>query len=115
MTYRRGDVLLVRFPNSERVTYGKRPALVVQADGPFPGADRRLVACITSNRSRVGQTRIVVDKNSATGREMRLLMDSVIVVDDLATVFDDEVDKVMGRCPAMTKVENALKVLFDLI
>jgi len=46
---------------------------------------------------------------------MGLLMDSVIVVDDLATVFDDEVDRVMGNCPAMTKVENALKVLFDLI
>jgi mRNA interferase MazF len=114
MTFRRGDVLLVRFPNSDRLTYRKRPALVVQADDPFPGADRRLVACITSNLSRFGQTRIPIEKNSAAGRNMGLLMDSVIVVDDLATIYDDEVDKVMGRCPVMAKVDDALKVLFGL-
>jgi hypothetical protein len=80
----------------------------------FLGADRRLVACITSNLSRIGQTRISIEKNSAAGKHMGLLMDSVIVVDDLATVFDDEVDKVMGRCPAMDKVDDAIKVLFGL-
>lgn len=114
MTYRRGDVLLVRFPNSDRVTYKKRPALVVQADAPFPGTDRRLVACVTSNLKRTGRTRIHVAKSSAAGRQMGLLADSVIVVDDLATVFDYEVDKKIGSCPEMSNIETALRVLFDL-
>ncbi len=114
MPYRRGDVLQVRFPNSDLMTYKKRPVLVVQADDPFPGSDRRFVASITSNLNRIGRTRILVRKNTQMGQEMGLLMDSIIVVDNLATVFDDDVDKKIGNCPSMTKVEEALKVLFGL-
>ena len=43
MPYRRGDVILVRYPDSNLVTYKKRPALVVQADLSDPEACDRAV------------------------------------------------------------------------
>ena len=46
--YRRGDVVLVRFPNSDLVTYKKRPALVEQDETVDTGLSQRLVAMITS-------------------------------------------------------------------
>lgn len=114
MSFRRGDVLLVRFPNSDLITYKKRPALVVDADHQFLGPTRRLVVCITSNLSRLGRTRIRINVNTATGRQMGLLSDSVIVVDDLAAIKDDEVDQVLGTCAKMPDVEDALRALFGL-
>lgn len=48
-TYKRGDVILVRFPNSDLVTYKKRPALVVQDENIDTGLNQWLVAMITSN------------------------------------------------------------------
>jgi mRNA interferase MazF len=33
MTYKRGDVILVRFPNSDLKGFKKRPALIIQGDG----------------------------------------------------------------------------------
>jgi mRNA interferase MazF len=55
-----------------------------------------------------------VVKNSAAGRQMGIITDSVIVIDDLATVKEPEVDKILGSYPAMGKVDEALKALFGL-
>ena len=109
MTCKRGDVILVRFPNSDRATYKKRPALVVQADGLNTGLSQKIIALITSNTQRVGVTRVHFSKSSPDGQSMRLLMDSVVVTDNLATVLDREIDKTIGHCPAMTKVDAALR------
>ena len=40
---------------------------------------------------------------------MGLLTDSVVMTDNLATVLDREVDKVIGHCPAMAPVDAALR------
>ena len=101
MSYKRGEVVLVRCPNSDLKTYKKRPALVVQADGLKTGLRQRIVAMITSTLSRVGDTRVPVTRGSAEGQHMGLLTDSVVVTDNLATVLDREVDKTIGRCPNM--------------
>jgi len=109
MTCRRGDVILVRFPNSDLRTYKKRPALVVQADGLNTGLRQRIVALITSKLQRTGPTRVLVRRDSALGESMGLLMDSVVVTDNLATVLDREIDKTIGRCTAMGAIETALR------
>jgi mRNA interferase MazF len=114
MTCKRGDVILVRFPNSDLRTYKKRPALVVQADGLHTGLRQRIVALITSNLSRTGQTRVVVDKDTDLGRQMGLIMDSVVVTDNLATVLDREMDKVIGSCTEMETVDAALRTTLAL-
>ncbi|MCR4316308.1 MAG: type II toxin-antitoxin system PemK/MazF family toxin [Planctomycetes bacterium] len=61
----RGDVVLVSFPNSDLMTYKKRPAVIVQADGLKTGLDQKIVALITSNRGRTGPTRVKVKKDSS--------------------------------------------------
>ncbi len=49
---KRGDVVLVLFPNSDLRTAKRRPAMVVQADGLGTGLPQVIVAMITSKVSR---------------------------------------------------------------
>lgn len=109
MNYKRGDVILVRFPNSDLITFKKRPALIVQGDGLKTGLPQKIIALITSNIARTGPTRFSVSKSDANGKAMGLLADSVVVTDNLATVKDREIDKTIGHCPAMPLVDQALK------
>jgi len=74
MTYKRGDVILVRFPNSDLKTYKKRPALIVQGDSVSTGLNQRIVALITSNLRRIGPTRIAVKKKDPVGKAMGCLL-----------------------------------------
>jgi len=114
MNCSRGDVILVRFPNSDLKTYKKRPALVVQADIDT-GLDQKIVALITSNLNRItGPTRVFVQRESLLGKQMGLKMDSVVVVDNLATVLEREMDKIIGKCTDLRAVENALRKTFAL-
>ncbi len=109
----RGDVVLVIFPNADG-TYKKRPALVVQADRLNTGFDQKLVALITSNLKKSGETRILIRKESAVGRRMGLLTDSVIVADNIATVQGREMHKVIGNCGDMEAVDDALRTTLGL-
>jgi len=111
---RRGDVVLVRYPNSDLKTFKKRPALVVQSDAIRTGLDQTIVALITSNLSRLGSTRVSVALASDAGRQMGLMTDSVIVTDNLATVLHREIDRTIGTCPIMDEVEKALRITLGL-
>lgn len=64
---------------------------------------------ITSNMGRTGPTRVMVRKSDPASQTMGLLHDSVVVTDNLATVLERQIDKVIGQCPAMTQVDQALK------
>jgi mRNA interferase MazF len=108
-TYKQGDVILVRFPNSDLITYKKRPALVIQDEYVETGLTRRVVVMITSNLARTGATRVSVSKDSPAGQAMGLISDSVIVADNIATVHEREIDKVLGQCPRMPEVDAALR------
>jgi mRNA interferase MazF len=113
-SFNRGDVILVRFPNSDFRTYKKRPALIVQSDSLQTGLPQKIVVPITSNLNRTGKTRIRIERDSPIGQQMGLVVDSVIVVDNLATVLEREIDKKIGNCPLMIEINNALKIVFDL-
>ena len=70
MTCRRGDIVLVLFPDSNLRTSKRRPALVVQADGLAVDLPQTLVAMITSNMARAGHpSRVTVslDGQAAKG------------------------------------------------
>ena len=110
MPYSRGDVVLVLFPDSNLVTAKRRPALVVQADRLNTGLAQTIVAMITSNQSRAGHpSRIDVTRSSSEGRDMGLLSDSVVMADNLATVLNSEIDRVIGHCGDMRPVDAALQ------
>lgn len=113
-SYKRGDVILVKFPYSDLVRYKKRPALVVQDETVVTGLSQRVVVQITSNLDRTGDTRVPVRKDSPDGQAMGILSDSVIVADHLATVLPREIDKVIGRCTCMLEVETALRRVLGL-
>lgn len=68
--FKRGDVILVKFPYSDLVRYKKRPALVVQDETVETGLSQRVVVQITSNLERTGETRVRVSKDSPAGQAM---------------------------------------------
>ncbi len=109
MPCKRGDVVLVLYPNTDLRTARKRPALVIQSDDINTGLPQRFVAMITSNLSRTGPTRVTFTMASPEGQAMGLLGDSVVVTDNLATVLDREIDKTIGRCPRMDLIDSALR------
>ena len=114
MNYRRGAVVLVVFPNSDLRSAKKRPALLVQDHTVVTDQQQTLVACITSKLHRKGETRVRVNANSSEGRQTGLLMDSVIVADNLATVPHWALKKQLGSYPCMERVDQALRKTLGL-
>ena len=110
MPYKRGDVALVLFPDSNLRTAKRRPALVIQADNLDTSLRQTIVAMITSNKSRANHpSRVTPLLNSPQGRRAHILMDSVVMTDNLATVFENEIDRVLGDLDEMSEVEAALR------
>jgi mRNA interferase MazF len=115
MTCKRGDVVLVMFPNSDLQTAKRRPALVVQADGLETGIAQTVLALITSNPARRGHgSRIEVPLASPEARASGLRTDSVIMTDDLVTVADILIVRTIGVYPGMDKVDGALRTTLGL-
>ncbi len=112
---RRGDVVLVLFPNSDLRTAKRRPALVLQRDNLDGGLAQTIVAMISSNLARRGHpSRVFIALNTDAAKVAGLRLDSVIMSDNLATVLDSEIDSVLGHFPEMKTVEAALKHTLDL-
>jgi len=108
MTYHRGEVVLVLFPDSNLRTSKRRPALVVQSDTLSAGLPQTVVAMISSNMARAGHpSRVAVRREAARGSG--LLMDSVIMTDNLATIRYSEIDRVIGSLAEMNDVDAALR------
>lgn len=114
-SFRRGDVVLVLFPDSNLQTAKKRPALIVQADDLNTGLPQVIVAMITSNMVRAGhKSRLSIYRDSREGQLTGLQLDSVIVTDNLATVRVNFVHKVLGHIADLTDVEKCLAHTFGL-
>jgi mRNA interferase MazF len=110
MKTKRGDIVLVLFPDSNSTTAKRRPALIIQADGLATGLPQVIFSMISSNLARNGPPfRIFVPMNSATSRGTGLRTDSVIMLDNLATVIDRHIDKRIGSLADMAPVDAALR------
>ncbi len=106
---KRGDVVLVLFPNSDLRTAKSRPALVVQADELATGLSQRIVAMIPSRMFRANHSsRITVLLNTPEGRQSGLLNNSVVMTDNLATVLNSAIGEVIGNLP-MPEVDGGLR------
>lgn len=115
MHYKRGEIVLILFPNSDLRTYKKRPALVIQADNLNTGLTQLIVAMITSNLARANHpSRVFVSKASPESWRSGLISDSVILTDNLATVLETEIDYALGVWPDMAAVDKALRHTFGL-
>jgi mRNA interferase MazF len=115
MNCRRGDVVLVLFPNSNLRSSKRRPALVVQADQLGADLPQTIVAMITSNMARGGHpSRVIVRIGSQSATGTGLLMDSVIMTDNLATIHFSEIDRVIGRFGELKDIDAALRTTLAL-
>ena len=109
LNYRRGDVVLVLFPHSSLRGAKTRPALIIQADDLAAGLPQVIVAMITSQTSRAGHaSRVSIIAKSEQGKESCLLTDSVVMTDNLVTILEGAVYRVIGSLP-MTSVDVALR------
>lgn len=110
----RGDVVLVSFPDSNLVTFKLRPALIIQDTSVSTGIAQVIIALITSNLARTGPTRVRINCQSSAGKTMGLLTDSVVVTDNVATVWESAIRRTIGQCPVMPKVDAALRLTLKL-
>ena len=114
--YKRGDVILALFPDSNLQTAKKRPVLIVQADDLETNLPQIIVAMITSNLSKKAHpSRILVELSTPAGKQSGLLSDSLVATDNLATLHEKFIDRKLGSLPDMDEVEKALAHTFGLI
>lgn len=114
LSYKRGDIVLVLFPHSNLRTVKPRPALIVQADNLNSGLSQVIVAMITSKMFRANHpSRVAVRRSTVEGQQSGLLTDSVVMADNLATIEETEIDRVIGQLP-MVKVDAALRHTLNL-
>lgn len=86
----------------------RRPALVIQADELQTELSQVIVAMITSRLFRANhRSRVLVELSTPWGEQLGLLTDSVIMTDNLTTITETAIDKVIGSVP-MGEVDEAL-------
>ncbi|MBU1182512.1 MAG: type II toxin-antitoxin system PemK/MazF family toxin [Proteobacteria bacterium] len=107
--YKRGHIVLMLFPHSDLRTAKTRPALVVQADNLQTELPQVIVAMITSRMLRAQhKSRVIVQLTTLEGQQSGLLTDSVVMTDNLATVAEFEIDRIIGTLP-MGNIDAALR------
>ena len=107
--FKRGDIVLVLFPDSNLRTAKRRPVLILQADKLNTGLKQVIVAMVTSNLSRAGHpSRVLVERQTVIGQKSGLITDSVIMTDNLATITTAAIDKSIGVWSDMAAIETAL-------
>jgi mRNA interferase MazF len=112
---KRGDVVLVLFPNSDLQTFKRRPALVVRADNLDSKLPQVVLAMITSNLARRGHpSRVFVPLESAEAKLAGLRTDSVIMTDNLATTLHKVIESQIGTFLDMESVNAALRCTLAL-
>ena len=107
---KRGDVVLVPFPNSDLQTAKLRPALRIQIDGLNTGLAQIILAMISSNLSRANhKSRVLFETKTEQGKKSGLLFDSVVMTDNLATILTTNVNRIIGNLDEMSQIDDALR------
>lgn len=114
MPYKRGDVVLVTFPQPNGPPK-PRPALIVDSDQLNTGYPDNVAVMITS-QSRNGQTFIPIPHPTPSSTQMGVIMPSTVVAHHMFTVADHLVIKALGTCPQteLQLVDDALRFALDL-
>jgi len=102
-----GDVILVLFPFKDGIGAKKRPAVVIREDS----LDEYLICQITSKNRSNEFKGFWVEKESEEGKKMRLLQDSFINAENYIVVRGIMIDKKIGTCPYIGKLEMIIDEL----
>jgi mRNA interferase MazF len=117
MKVRRGDVIMAFYPFASEVQGKRRPALVIQNDVDNARLQNTVIAQITSNLRRVGDpSHFLIELATPDGQRSGLLHDSVVSCNNLVTVRQDRIDKVIGSLSpaAMRQVDDCLRAALGL-
>jgi mRNA interferase MazF len=115
MTTKRGDIVLVLFPDSNLRTAKRRPALVVQATNLGTGIPQTIISMISSNMSRAGHgSRVALRLGLPETYGSGLRTDSVVMADNLATVRENEIDRILGSLKDLSAIDAALRFTLEL-
>ncbi len=117
MNIRRGDVVLAWFPFASGQGSKRRPCLIVQNDVDNAKLANTVIAQISSNLRRRGdKSHLFVSAASPEGVQAGLLHDSVVSCNNLATIEQSLIDKVIGSLPTavMQKVDDCLRAALEL-
>jgi mRNA interferase MazF len=118
MNVRRGDVVLVLYPFASGRGASRRPALIVQNDQDNRRLDNTIIAQITTNVRRAREpTQLLIERSTLEGQQAGLLHDSVVSCNNLATVHEDRINRVIGHLPdpLMRRIDGCLKSALGLL
>lgn len=117
MKVQRGDVLLAYYPFAIGTGGSRRPVLVVQNDHDNQRLHNTVVAQITSNLKRAKEpTHLLIEIGTPDGAASGLLHDSVVSCNNLVTIHESKIDKVIGHLPdvLMRQIDDCLKAALGL-
>lgn len=67
---------------------------------------------ITSNMARAGHpSRVTLLLSSPEGKQAGILMDSIVMTDNIATVSETEIDRTLGVLSDKSEIDRALHTL----
>ena len=117
MNVRRGDVVLVLYPFASGRGASRRPALVVQNNRDNERLDNTIIAQITTTIRHVHDpTQLLIPYGTPEGQQAGILHDSVISCNNLATVHEERIHRVIGHLPdaMMSRIDECLKAALGL-
>ena len=89
-------------------------ALIVQGDNLQTGLSQVVVAMITSKLFRANHaTRVVIYLNTPESQHSGLLSDSVVMTDNLATIYENAIERVIGKL-SINEIDKALRYTLNL-
>src|SRR4051794_35148659 len=101
MSVHRGDVVLAWYPFASGRGGKRRPCLIVQNDSDNQKLANTVIAQITSNLRRQGDpAHLLIEVATPEGRQSGLLHDSLVSCNNLATIEQNLIDKVIGSLSA---------------
>jgi mRNA interferase MazF len=117
MSIKRGDVAMAWFPFASGTGGKRRPCLIVQNDVDNQKLANTVIARITSNLRRAGdKSHVLIELATPEGQQAGLLHDSLVSCNNLATIEQNLIAKVIGSLPAglMQRVNDCLKAALEL-
>ena len=117
MSVKRGDVVMAWYPFASGQGGKRRPCVVVQNDPDNQKLANTVIAQITSNLRRLGdKSHLLIEVATPDGQHSGLLHDSLVSCNNLATIEQTLIAKVIGSLSAalMQRVNTCLKAALDL-
>jgi mRNA-degrading endonuclease toxin of MazEF toxin-antitoxin module len=118
MSIKRGDIVLVRAPDTSGAPGKLRPVLIVSSDHNNRRLQDVIVAVITSTtkRAKLESTQLLIQLVTSEGRRSGLLNDSAVKCERLHTNLQKLIKRTIGSMSVamMLKIDNCLKSAMGL-